>query len=216
MAEIPIERRDHRGPLWLWLIGVIAVVLLIWLATGRRHSHQMAAMSRDTASSAGEVTTPVPSANTGAAAGPVAPSTPTAGAGGFRDIDAFSTWISSGGLIRTALRENEYTAGGIRRLADALESQGASGASIDNMRKQADDLQNSRSKSDRHGDMARSAFLSASDAFDSLSHGQLNVSHVRDAADAVKPGTDLLRQRSKVQAFFQSARSALQQVSSAR
>ena len=211
MAEIPIERREHRNPLWLWLIGIIAVVLLIWLATGRRHSRQMAANRRDTASSAGEIVTPVPNANT-------APSTErTAGTGGFRDIDAFSKWISTGGLIRSALRENEYTAGGIRRLADALQSQGATGASIDNMRKEADALQNSRSKSARHGDMARSAFLSASDAFDSLaqSHGQLDMSHVRDAADAVQPGTDLLGQRSKVQAFFQSARSALQQISAA-
>lgn len=216
MAEIPIERREHRGALWAWLIGLIVLLLLIWLAASRRHGAQTAAVRSDTTTAAGEIApaTPYPGTAPGATASAAAPSVATASGA----IAEFSRFIGAAGPNLTDAEQREYTAGGIRRLADALSSEGATGPAIDNMRNKADALQKSGPASARHSDMARAAFLSAADAFDSLkqSHPNLDASGVRNAANAVKPGTHFLREKGDVQRFFDTARDALQQLSPAR
>ncbi|MGI8509078.1 MAG: hypothetical protein ACR2MQ_07110 [Gemmatimonadaceae bacterium] len=109
-------------------------------------------------------------------------------------------------------KQHAYAAGGLRRLADALASLGASGAPLDNIRKQADALQNSSPSSAKHADMARSGFASAADAFNSLKgkYPSLDVVRVRTAADGMKTGPHLLEEKAKIQAFFETASTALQ------
>ncbi len=109
-------------------------------------------------------------------------------------------------------KQHAYAAGGLRRLADALASLGASGAPIANMRSQAAALQNSSPNSTHHAGMARSGFASAADAFDSLKgkYPSLDVARIRTAADAMNTGPHLLGQKANVQAFFEMARTALQ------
>ncbi|HKW46839.1 MAG TPA: hypothetical protein VJN70_05320 [Gemmatimonadaceae bacterium] len=214
MAEIPIERREHRGSLWAWLIGLVVLLLLIWLAATRRHVPQTAVAPGDTTSAAGEIAPAYPGATPGATGSAATPSVATASGA----IAEFSRFIGAAGPNLTDAEQREYTAGGIRRLADALSSEGVTGPSIDNMHNKADALQSSGPASAKHSDMARAAFLSAADAFDSLkqSHPNLNAAGVRNAADAVKPGTHFLREKGDVQRFFDTARDALEQLSPVR
>ena len=207
MAEIPIQRKEGRS-IWPWIIGLIILALLIWFFMRNRRSDDTTTTRSDTT-----VTT-----SPGALAGGSDTAGQSANANGAGATSEFASWVSAVDTNRDEAGQHQYTAGGIRRLADALAAVGATGAGLDNMRKQADALQNSSASSTKHADMARSAFLSAADEFDSLkgSHSGIDVGKVRGAAEAVKPGAHLLAQKDKVQNFFETARDALQSAGGTR
>lgn len=70
MADIPIERKDHRS-IWPWIIGIIVLLLILWFLFGR-HRNGNAAMT----TGADTTTMMAP-----AATAPGAPAGSTAGTG---------------------------------------------------------------------------------------------------------------------------------------
>lgn len=48
MAEIPIERKEHRN-IWPWIIGIIVLLIILWLLFGRHRNDNTAATGTDTA-----------------------------------------------------------------------------------------------------------------------------------------------------------------------
>lgn len=231
MAEIPIQRKTGAG-IWPWLLGLLLLLILLWFFFWRNHGNPTTAATTADTSMTVSSTTPTPPTPAGVtgATGAMSDTAPGMAAGA---AGASATGSATGGMSPSGAsgavgdfvrfvavidpntdegKQHAYAAGGLRRLADALASLGASGAPIDNIRKQANALQNSSPNSTDHAGMARSGFASAADAFNSLKgkYPSLDVARVRTAADAMKTGPHLLEERAKIQAFFETASTALQ------
>jgi hypothetical protein len=41
MADIPIERKDHKS-IWPWIIGIIVLLLILWFLFGRHRTDNAA------------------------------------------------------------------------------------------------------------------------------------------------------------------------------
>lgn len=222
MAEIKIERKDKHA-IWPWIIAAIVLLLLLWWWASSRHSNDSTAARTDstmTMTSGGAV------AATGAGAygagdsagvnGATAGATGSA-AGAPAAVTEFTNWVATVEPSRDEAKQHAYTIGGIRRLADALAAEGASGSALDNMRKQADALEQSSPNATNHADLTRSAFIAAADAFSTVAASHPNVAadtaRIRSAATSMKGGTHLLDQKDKVQNFFDSARDGLKAIS---
>ncbi len=189
MAEIPIQRKEGRN-IWPLLLGLLALLAIIWLLMGRRR---------------GDTTATVPDTTRTVATGTVTPGA----------VATFASFVGTTDPNRDETKQHEYTVTGLRHLADALAAVGASGPGLDSMRTEATALQNSPANSTQHADMARSAFMSAASVMASLQTQRFpnmanDVAGVRQAAQAVKPGTHLLEQKDQIQTFFERARDALQ------
>ena len=229
MAEIRVERKK-RSMLPL-LLGLLALLALLWWFLNRGDNTTIA--GTDTTSVATGVVEPAPgvaaTAGTGAttatandtsAAGTLtAAGTTGAAAGtatGTAALNDYATFVASSGVERTEEQQYEYTAGGIRRLAAAIESMnpaGAARAQVDLMRQKADSLQIGSTGADRRADMTRAAFPAAAEAMAGLptaNRSAAQLQSVRQAAAAISPQRQLLEQRDQVQAFFDAARTALQ------
>lgn len=215
MAEIPIQRKEGRN-IWPWLIGLLVLLLILWFLFGRNRAARTAAVPDTTSAVAAAATSPATSAtNTTSAGGTTAGAAAASGAGAAGAVATFATYVGTTDPNRDEAKQHGYTAQGIRHLADALVALGASGAGLDTMRSMADSLQNSSPKSTRHADMAREAFLAATSVMASLQTQHFpnmakGVADARQAAQAVKPGTQLLDQKDRIQAFFERSRDALQ------
>lgn len=215
MAEIPIERKRGTA-IWPWIIALLIVLLLLWFffwrhrdgtsQTARADSAAAVATSGSMDSSAGAL------GATDATGAPVGGGAAGANASASSAVSAFTTFVANTSANTDEGKQHAYTAGGVTRLADALAALGASGAPLDNMRKQATALESSSAQSTHHADMARSAFRSAADAFSALKakYPTADVGRVRSTADAMKDGPHLLEQKDKIQAFFDASRDALQ------
>src|SRR5262249_17258753 len=134
---------------------------------------------------------------------PAAGAAPALGAATAGAVGAFTQFVSAGTTTSDESGLQQYAAGGVSRLARALSGAGASGADIDNMRKQADALQGTTHTPTNPGHMARSAFLSAAQAFSALKSA--DAAKIHSAASAVSAGPHLLNQKDKIQSFFDAA-----------
>ncbi|MGI9091600.1 MAG: hypothetical protein ACR2GG_10915 [Gemmatimonadaceae bacterium] len=242
MAEIPIERKPRSNILPI-VLGVLALLAIIWFLMGRCNNNTAPAVSATDSTTAPPTPAITSSATPGAAAvgGPVGPGAtspdsarnvevPNTGnanvtAGARAAIADFTRFVNVTNPNTDENEQHTYAAGGIRRLAEALAALGAPAAPIANMRQQATALLNSSRASAMHADMTRSACLSAADAFASLkgsTQGAMAggntsaVTNVRNAATAITPGAHLLEQKDRIQAFFVSAKNALPSMTQAR
>lgn len=244
MAEILIQRKRRRS-IWPWLLGLLALALLPLpfmndpdqlpaapATTARRDSviQRDTATLRDTAA-ARSVAATAPAAprdaerTTATAAGSIAPvdttrptSTvpPATAAKGASSEDSFERFIAAGDPKSDERAHRQFTAGGLRRLADELRSLGASPAGVTTIRLNADSLQMPRARRSARPDYARAAFLAAVRELDVLRERYkipVDTGRLRSTAWAIRPDRPLVNQRGTVQQFFESARDALHSLS---
>lgn len=222
MAEIRVERK--RRSLLPVLLALLLVVLLAWWWLGRTSDGAAVAGTADTTmtTDVGAAPGTVVAMPVDTAAGGALPATDTAAAPTTSvPVEAFTSFVANSTAERDESQQHEYTAGGLRRLASALESMnpgGASQAQIDLMRQKADSLQGTSTGDDRHADMARAAFNAAGEVMRSLpgaSGASTQLQAVTRAAGAVVSTGTLLDQKDRIQAFFDSSREALRAMSGA-
>jgi hypothetical protein len=229
VAEIRIQRKRRRA-VWPWLLGLLALVVLPMPFLFNRDEAPLArdrTASRDTL--AARDTAPRPDTAprldtaarvTAAAAGAVAPAAgkpPAADAAPPAATTApgtasFERFIARRRPAVDGQAQRQYTAGGLRRLADELRALGASEAGVTAIRTHADSLQMPSVRGDAHADHARAAFLVTVRELDLLRDryaAQVDTARLRSNAWAITPGRSLIAQRGQVQAFFESVRDAL-------
>ncbi|CAN5840355.1 hypothetical protein BH23GEM3_BH23GEM3_20860 [soil metagenome] len=216
MADINVER---KGPsIWPWILGLIALALLIWALT------QM--FGRDDRRTAGVVTDTMVT-DTFPAATPMAPAATAEPAA----VQQFAQWVDRRDAQEDAGLQHQYTVNGLRSLADALEAvvqqRGVDAAparqEIETIRTNATQLEQSDWQSQQHANVTRQAFTAAADAMGRVHQqhytGVVNldnqVRQVRESAQAVQPAQPLLEQRDTLHRFFERSRDALTTMSRA-
>lgn len=193
MAEIKIEEKK-RGGLLPIILGAILLLLLLGWCTMR---------DRTTGTGSLEDTTRVSTAPPATAA---------------RD---FITYVTTRDTVQETEGNHQYTAGGVRRLATALEEIAGGNPNIavyaDSMRSSVDRLQQS-SESDVHADDAKAAFSAAVSAMEQIGRARntaLDAASMRAIYNDLTSQQPLMPQLPVVQRFFEAARDALQGMSSA-
>lgn len=191
MAEIRIEK---RSPIWLWILGVLVLLVVGWIAIGALTDEepvveQAAVQPEGTVGTAGAA---VPAAVQDYAAFANEPAQPSMG------------------------REHEYTAEGIRRLSAALGAfveQNANDTEtrnrFDRFRQAAERLQQDP-QSGAHASTVRDVFTSAVDVFESGRIDAGDVSRLRQTATSISADQPLLEQSETVKEFFSQSSEALQ------
>ena len=205
MAEIRVERK--RRSLLPLLLGLLVLVLILWWFVGR--GSDAASVAVDTATVSTGVA-PAPAGDAATASAPAAAATPADAA-----LGAYTAFVGGGRVERNEDEQHAYTAGGLRRLASAIEAMNPAAAArpqVDLMRQKADSLEITATGDDRHADMTRAAFGAAAEAMRALpgaggAASQLQA--VTGAAGAVRADRHMLEQRDQIQAFFDAARGAL-------
>ena len=230
--EIRVEEKRRKRPLWVWLLPLLLLLALVPLLRRDRGDDRTATQVADTTAAAGSL-------DTGLTAPGGAGTTSAVGAGANGAIGQFTSFVRQNSAATDEAGQHEYTAGGITRLADALQallgtagttgaagstgSAGATGgtatndaqsmqAALDNMRRQAQLLQSTDKKEDSHSEMARSAFESAAGVMSTLARTRraAEPTQVSEAARALSTRGALLDQKDKIQAFFDRAATALE------
>jgi hypothetical protein len=207
MADIDVQRKSGT-PVWPWILALVALALLAWLLLGRT--------DRD------RVATPVVTDDTIPAAEQAPATAPRTAA-----VDRYLSWVEEADSARMGV-QHEYTASGLRQLADALESvvrqdtigQTAVEPRLQDLQQNADRLQQTDWESLQHANYAREGFTSAARLMEALQEHRFTrqpqlgqtVTRVRERAEAVSPGQPLLEQRDAVHGFFQASGDALRQM----
>lgn len=218
MAEIKVERKQRN--LLPLLLGLLALVALLWWFLSRNNADETAIAAADTATVATGIAAPAATTND-TAAGTLTPDSvagvAAAGAAGPADgaLNDYVAFVGNSRVERNEGEQHAYTAGGLRRLATVIEGMNpgaAARAQVDLIRQKADSLEITAPGNDRHADMTRAAFTAAAEAMRGLpsaSGVSSQLESVTRAAGAVSPERQLLEQRDQVQAFFDAARDAL-------
>ena len=207
MAQIEIQ--EKKRSVWPWVLAALLLALLAWWLLSRGNDTADDGVVTETGS--GIVADPV-ATDAGATATPAA-------------VGAFLTYVEQSGTRGEMGLNHEYTADGLRRLADALAAlntgAGADGLNeqLAQIRTRADALQREAS-STRHAELTRDAFTTAADAVETLQERRFPAlsSHsdaLDEAAGAVQPGTQLLEQRQAVHGFFERAATAIRAMTDA-
>ncbi|HEU0012121.1 MAG TPA: hypothetical protein VFQ45_00470 [Longimicrobium sp.] len=211
MAEIDIERK--RGGAWVWVLGLAALALLIWLLAEAFDGPDEAVAVEAVAPAAGE-----PAASVGPV--PVLVVDPSVPAPA---VAAFVSHIR-GGEARMG-KDHLYTAEGIARMATALREleQAHRGLSA-GARAQAGEfyaraaaLVASPDTLLAHADWVHAAAMDAAGVMEGLAEDvkgpvpelREQVAEVRSAAQAIQPGRDLLAQEEQVRGFFRQSADAM-------
>jgi hypothetical protein len=210
MADIDVERKSGT-PVWPWILGLLVLALLAWLLLGRT--------DRD------RVVTPIAEDTIPAAEAVPGQAQRTAA------VDQYLTWHEQTDTAEMGV-QHEYTATGLRQLADALESivrQDAVGETaieprMQTLRQNANQLQETHWESQDHSNLAREGFISAAEVVEALRDHRFtqqqqlgqSVPRVRQSAEAVSPTVPLLEQRDAVHRFFDSSADALRQMTDNR
>ena len=128
----------------------------------------------------------------------------------------YVTYVTKRDTVQETEGNHQYTAGGVRRLAAALEAIAANNPSIKtyagSMRSSVDRLQRS-ADSDVHADDARAAFsaaVSAMEQIDRARGGTMDTGSIRAIYNDLSSQQPLLPQLPIVQRFFEAARDAVQ------
>ena len=214
MAEIKIEEKKRN--LLPLILGALALLLLLGYCMTRDRGGATA----DTTAAAGAPDTMRAAGETGGAAAAV---------GGAAVAD-FVAYASARDTAQETEANHQYTAGGVRRLAAALDELAAAGAGgsaaaaavdirayADSMRRSVDRLQRSAAD-DRHADDAKAAFsaaVSAMTAIDKARGRTRDVAPMRAIYGELKSTQPLLPQLGTVQRFFEAARDGLQTMGAA-
>lgn len=212
MAEIPIEKKERSNLLPLLLGALLLLALLGWCVTRDRDVEPVPGAADTTA-----VMTPGDTTLTGAGAAAGA----AVGAGG-NAVNDFVTYVATRDTSMETEANHQYTAGGVRRLAAAVEqAAGPNAASIqvyaDSMRSSVDRLQQSAA-TDRHADDAKAAFSAAVSAMEQLDRAKgrtRDVAPMRAIYNQLNSQQPLMPQLGTVDRFFAAARDALQAMGAA-
>ena len=210
MTELHIERKERS--VWPWVLGILLLLaLLLWFLFGRGDGAADTAGIAAADSTVAVATTPA--AATGDEALP-----PAVG-----ELVRFAATRPDAGVTQA----HDYTADGLRRLADALGAvaQGVTVSGVDveerlgAIRAQADAMQRDPT-STQHALQTREAFLLASGLMRQLQEARFaglanEVGEVNDAASAVQPDRPLLDQTAEVQRFFDRAANAVREMARA-
>lgn len=200
MTQLHIERKERTA--WPWvLLGLLLVALLLWFVFGRADTDEGAVADR---------TPPVLTDSAPVAAAVAMPA----------ELSEFVRFVDtrSGAEAGAA---HDYTADGLRRLADALgavaTSASVSGVDVDQrltgIRERADAMQREPT-STQHALQAREAAMLAGGLLQQMQAARAGTVEsapgpVNDAAQAISAERPLLEQVSEVQRFFEQAASAL-------
>lgn len=213
MADIDIQKK--RGSAWLWLLGLAALALLIWLVAE--------AFDRDDEAEVVAAEAVAPAAVAPAApAGPVPvlvvdPSVPAPA------VAAFVSHVR-GGEAQMG-KDHIYTAEGITRMATALREleQAHRGLTPDARARaaafytRAAALVVSPDTMLAHADWVHAAAMDAAGVMEGLAEDvngpvpelREQVAQVRSAAQAIDPGKELLAQEEQVRGFFRQSADAM-------
>jgi hypothetical protein len=226
VAEIKVERKQRN--LLPLLLGLLVLLLALWWFLSRNSNDDVATVPADTTAVAAAPVTGAAGTLSDSAAGTVAGDSAalgTVGAAGAATGSAsaalgeYTSFIGNNAVERNEDQQHEYTAGGLRRLASAIEAlnpAGAARAQVDLIRQKADSLQITSTGDDRHSDMTRAAFTAAAEAMRGLpgaNGASTQLQAVTRAAGAVTPGRHMLDQKDQIQTFFDAARDALRAMS---
>ena len=208
MAEIRVERK--RRSLLPLLLALLVLLLIAWYFLSRDNTPGTVAAVGDTAT----VAAGAPPAANDTAAGTLAPATGAAATA----LDAYVGFVGNNRVERNEDEQHAYTAGGLRRLATAIETMNpadAARAQVDLIRQKADSLEITAPGDDRHADMARAAFGAAAEAMRALpraSGASAQIQRAARAADGMRADGHMLDQKDQIQAFFDAAGDALRAV----
>ncbi|HYW31102.1 MAG TPA: hypothetical protein VE869_06305 [Gemmatimonas sp.] len=199
MAEIKIEEKKRNNLLPLILAAVLVLALLGWCAT-RNNDDGTATAGADTTSATRD------------SSGATGVGTTTGASGAVADFNAY---VTARDTTQETEENHQYTAGGVRRLAAALESVAGGNPNIgvyaDSMRSSMDRLQQT-SGPDRHSDDAKAAFSAAVSAMEQIDRARgrtRDVAPMRAMYNELDSQQTLIPQLPVVQRFFEAARDAL-------
>jgi hypothetical protein len=188
MAEIKIEGKKRGGMLPLILGAILLLLLLGWCAF----------RDRTTGTGALGDSTRISTAPPATAA------------------REFITYVTKRDTAQETEGNHQYTAGGVRRLAAALEEVAGGNPNVkvyaDSMRSSVDRLQRS-ADTDVHADDAKAAFSAAVSAMEQIGRARgasLDTPSMRAIYNDLSSQQALMAQLPVVQRFFEAARDALQ------
>lgn len=191
MAEIRIEKRP---PVWPWILGVLALALVGWIAfatLGDDEPETREAAVQDSREGAVGTSGAVPAA-----------------------VQDYAAFANDSAQLATG-REHEYTAEGIRRLSAALAAfvdqtgnDPEARTHLERFRQSADRLQR-EPESREHANTVRDVFTSAVDVLESGRIDAGDVSRLRTTATSMSADQPLLDQTDKVKQFFGESAEAL-------
>jgi hypothetical protein len=204
MADINIERKSSP-PIWLWIVGLLAIGLVIWLIASRTGGDdRQAAVVTDTAMVA---------APTAEMAAPAALQTFQ------RDC-----YLDEGTRTEDMGLEHDFSINCFEQLAASIEGiaqQRGGGANVDphvrTIRDRAQQIRQSGAESTQHANWSREAAEAGATALESMHQTwhagdgevQQHVGQVRQAAQQITP-TDLhLQQKTDLRSYFRRAGDAL-------
>jgi hypothetical protein len=218
MAEIPIQKKERSNLLPLLLGALLLLALLGWCATRDRGESGTAS-----ADSAAATQTGAGAAGAGAAgaAGGAAAGVATGTAAGGAAVSDFVSFVTARDTAQETEGNHQYTAGGVRRLASALEEVAGGNPNVqvyaDSMRRSVDRLQRG-ADTDVHADDAKAAFSAAVSAMEQNDRARgrtRDVAPMRAIYNGLNSRQPLLPQLPTVQRFFEAARDALQAMGAA-
>jgi hypothetical protein len=217
VAEIKIqEKKRNLLPL---ILGALALLLLLGYC-----------LTRDRGGAVADTTAATAAPDTVRAAGDAGTTGAAAAIGGGAAVADFVAFAGARDTAQETEANHQYTAGGVRRLAAALDELAAAGAGgsaaaavdirayADSMRRSVDRLQQSAAD-DRHADDAKAAFsaaVSAMTAIDRARGRTRDVAPMRAIYGELDSARPLLPQLGTVQRFFEAARDGLQAMGAAR
>lgn len=215
MAQLDIERKSHNSMWWLWLLIALVIILAIWWFVWGSPGDRVAATATDSAAVTAQATDTFLAER---AAPPAASVIGSAGA-----VTALVDFASRSRADSMSI-DHIQTATGLRDLAAAGEALASSAADTaaagatpvaaraDSLRSYADQLQQN-AESARHADLARRGFIVGANmlrdlqAADNATADELD--EVRRTAEAIRPATPLLEQRTAVQRYWNAVASAI-------
>lgn len=217
MADIDIERKSSNSWLW-WLLGLLALALIIWLVAEMLDDDEPETAIVDPVAAPAVIDPVTP---------PVVPATLPAGLTAYMSqcTDAQGAPTEDMGL------EHQFTINCLQQLREAMNGMitGQQVANTD-VSTQFDaytstvqQLQASDPAATTHANLTRDAATTASEVIQAMqtawyganTQAQTAVGEVRQAAQGIQPGTQMLEQRDSVRAFFREAGEALQMMAGA-
>jgi len=206
MAEVHIQKKKSPT-IWPWVVGVIAVALIIWGIVSRSNN--------GTETAAVDTTT---------AMFPTDETAETMDTTGSGPIHRFTMFVTQHAASDDMGESHDYTAEGIRSLAGALDAivtaDHVGDVNIetkrDTLMARADRIQRD-STSLNHADVVRDAFVSAADLMETIQKKrypelQEQTARLKTDAEAIDPGTPLLDQKHAVGEFFRQADGTLREM----
>ena len=190
---MPITTQDARPSMIAAAVGVAGVALPFAVLWWQHHPVEVASAPESVVTRA-EAAAPAPAAH------PEARQVPQA----FAAFAAFASGESPDPLPL----DHGYTARGLRLLADALAAlqPGLPAEAAARLRHAADDI-SANPRSSRHADIARDAFLAASESIGEMNGGARDG--LEAAARRIDPARPLREQRDRVDRFFDLSASAM-------